>query len=24
VAGWILVLARGMGIPWEGIYSSWL
>ena len=24
VAGWILELDRGMGIPWEGNYSSWL
>ena len=24
VAGWILELDRGEGIPWEGIYSSWL
>src|SRR5947208_5524792 len=24
VAGWILELARGHGIPWEGNYSSWL
>ena len=24
VAGWILDLDRGRGIPWEGIYSSWL
>ena len=24
VAGWILELARGYGIPWEGNYSSWL
>src|SRR5206468_11566488 len=24
VAGWILELARGAGIPWEGNYSSWL
>ena len=24
VAGWILELARGEGIPWEGNYSSWL
>src|SRR5438034_1321658 len=23
-AGWILELARGHGIPWEGNYSSWL
>ena len=23
-AGWILELDRGMGIPWEGNYSSWL
>src|SRR5688500_14698580 len=23
-AGWILELARGYGIPWEGNYSSWL
>src|SRR5437773_2782389 len=24
VAGWILELDRGQGIPWEGNYSSWL
>ena len=24
VAGWILELDRGEGIPWEGSYSSWL
>src|SRR5947207_2993715 len=24
VAGWILELDRGPGIPWEGNYSSWL
>jgi ATP-binding cassette ChvD family protein len=24
VAGWILELDRGVGIPWEGNYSSWL
>ena len=24
VAGWILELDRGFGIPWEGNYSSWL
>ena len=24
VAGWILELDRGSGIPWEGNYSSWL
>ena len=24
VAGWILELARGEGIPWKGNYSSWL
>jgi ATP-binding cassette ChvD family protein len=24
VAGWILELDRGYGIPWEGNYSSWL
>ncbi len=24
VAGWILELDRGMGIPWKGNYSSWL
>jgi sulfate-transporting ATPase len=24
VAGWILELDRGKGIPWEGNYSSWL
>src|SRR5512132_1848131 len=24
VAGWILELDRGEGIPWEGHYSSWL
>jgi len=24
VAGWILELERGAGIPWEGNYSSWL
>jgi sulfate-transporting ATPase len=24
VAGWILELDRGAGIPWEGNYSSWL
>jgi ATP-binding cassette ChvD family protein len=24
VAGWILELFRGEGIPWEGNYSSWL
>jgi ATP-binding cassette ChvD family protein len=24
VAGWILELDRGRGIPWEGNYSSWL
>ena len=24
VAGWILELERGEGIPWEGNYSSWL
>src|ERR1700734_2288230 len=24
VAGWILELNRGAGIPWEGNYSSWL
>ncbi len=24
VAGWILELERGHGIPWEGNYSSWL
>ncbi|MFO0727189.1 MAG: energy-dependent translational throttle protein EttA [Myxococcota bacterium] len=24
VAGWILELDRGNGIPWEGNYSSWL
>ncbi len=24
VAGWILELDRGLGIPWEGNYSSWL
>jgi sulfate-transporting ATPase len=24
VAGWILELDRGHGIPWEGNYSSWL
>ncbi|WP_032092843.1 energy-dependent translational throttle protein EttA [Necropsobacter rosorum] len=24
VAGWILELDRGEGIPWEGNYSSWL
>src|SRR3954451_10148812 len=23
-AGWVLELARGFGIPWEGNYSSWL
>ena len=23
-AGWILELDRGMGIPWQGNYSSWL
>jgi ATP-binding cassette ChvD family protein len=23
-AGWILELDRGLGIPWEGNYSSWL
>jgi sulfate-transporting ATPase len=23
-AGWILELDRGMGIPWEGNYSTWL
>src|SRR4026209_2269446 len=23
-AGWILELDRGVGIPWEGNYSSWL
>jgi len=24
VAGWILELDRGMGIPWEGNYSTWI
>src|SRR5262249_27743718 len=24
IAGWILELDRGHGIPWEGNYSSWL
>ena len=24
VAGWILELDRGVGIPWKGNYSSWL
>jgi sulfate-transporting ATPase len=24
VAGWILELARGQGIPWQGNYTSWL
>ncbi|WP_055445790.1 energy-dependent translational throttle protein EttA [Lacinutrix mariniflava] len=24
IAGWILELDRGVGIPWEGNYSSWL
>ena len=24
IAGWILELDRGQGIPWEGNYSSWL
>jgi ATPase subunit of ABC transporter with duplicated ATPase domains len=24
VAGWILELDRGEGIPWKGNYSSWL
>ncbi|MBI5618060.1 MAG: energy-dependent translational throttle protein EttA [Gammaproteobacteria bacterium] len=24
VCGWILELDRGMGIPWQGNYSSWL
>ena len=24
VAGWILALARGEGIPWKGNYSGWL
>ena len=24
VTGWVLELDRGMGIPWEGNYSSWL
>ena len=24
MAGWILELDRGSGIPWEGNYSSWL
>ena len=24
VAGWILELDHGRGIPWEGNYSSWL
>ncbi|GAX61902.1 ABC transporter ATP-binding protein [Candidatus Scalindua japonica] len=24
VAGWILELDRGMGVPWRGNYSSWL
>ena len=24
VAGWILELDRGLGIPWQGNYSSWL
>jgi len=24
VAGWVLELDRGFGIPWEGNYSSWL
>src|SRR5437773_7848436 len=24
VAGWILELDRGHGIPWKGNYSSWL
>ena len=24
VAGWILELDRGHGIPWQGNYSSWL
>ena len=24
VAGWILELARGEGIPWQGNYTSWL
>src|SRR5256712_10897574 len=24
VAGWILELIRGHGVPWEGNYSSWL
>ncbi len=24
VAGWILELYQGAGIPWEGNYSSWL
>src|SRR3954453_24249751 len=24
VAGWILELERGQGIPWQGNYSSWL
>ena len=24
VAGWILALDRGQGIPWKGNYSSWL
>jgi hypothetical protein len=24
IAGWILELDRGEGIPWKGNYSSWL
>lgn len=24
IAGWILELDRGMGVPWQGNYSSWL
>ncbi len=24
VAGWILELDRGQGIPWKGNYTSWL
>ena len=24
VAGWILELDRGEGIPWKGNYTSWL
>ena len=24
VAGWILELDRGQGIPWKGNYASWL